>query len=181
LNINFTVSAEDFLNHQLFIASRSERIRKKRAKLKYTVPVLYLLFGVVLLLGSRFVLGGIMVGVSILWYLFYPKWERTSYVKHYKNVIDDYFKDNINSEMSVDLQEDVIHGVSNGTESRLETKGIQEFVEAPTAFYILLSGGQSIILPKQNLQDEAAVKAKLQAIAAHVQIPFEIALNWTWQ
>lgn len=51
--IDYKIDECDFLTHQLFVASKSDRIKKKRQRSKIIVSLIYLAFGFLFLLQDK--------------------------------------------------------------------------------------------------------------------------------
>src|SRR5688572_6178396 len=95
MTINFYTDENDFLAHQLFVASKSKRIKRKRKRNKIIVPLVYGAFGLWFLFGDRGSLAIIFFIVGLLWFFIYPLWEKRYYMKHYKAFIEENYKDRL--------------------------------------------------------------------------------------
>ena len=75
MTIEYTIEEADFLTHQLYIASRSERIKRKRKRSRLLVPIAYLVIGLYFYLQQQQNLGYAFFLIGILWFFFYPLWD----------------------------------------------------------------------------------------------------------
>lgn len=53
MTIEYKIDETDFLIHQLFVASKSERIQKKRQRSKVKLPLIYIAFGLIFLFQDK--------------------------------------------------------------------------------------------------------------------------------
>lgn len=106
MKITYQLEQKDFLIHQLYLASQSLSIKKKRIKNKVIPPFIYTVFGVICYLKTNniWILIGFLI-LSILWLMFYPIWERKHYIQHYQNFIHENYQTRFNQIVSLDLGE----------------------------------------------------------------------------
>ena len=75
MKIDYHLDEDDFLTHQLFIASRSPRIQLKRKRSWISVPIVYSIIGILFLVQEQFGLMFVFVFLGFL-VCFYPKWDK---------------------------------------------------------------------------------------------------------
>ena len=85
IKIEYNLDESDYLTHQLYMASKSERIKKKRRKSRLLIPILYVVIAVISIIQQNIILSSVFILVAVIWFLFYPLYERNHYEKHYKN------------------------------------------------------------------------------------------------
>ncbi len=181
MRIDYKIDENDFLTHQLFIASKSDRIRKKRQRNKIIVPLIYVAFGILFLLQDKVALTIIFFVIGLLWIFVYPLWERRHYIKHYKNFIKENYKDRFDRIATLEFSNDYILAKDNGGESKVLTTEIEEICEIPTTIFVRLKGGISFILPKEKLVEFDNVKVRLKELANHLKIKYETDEKWEWK
>lgn len=178
--LNYALDENHYLAHQLYIASKSERIIKKRFKNRIIVPIIYVLFGILLYTIENITLAIVFVLFAVLWYFVYPIWERKRYVNHYKAFIKENFGSKLNHVATVELGCDFIHTVDNGSESKVSTNEVLEFIEISSVFFVKIDGGQCLIIPKENSSDVEAIKLRLKELGNILNVPYSEELNWKW-
>lgn len=181
MKIQFSIGENDFLAHQLYVASKSESIRKKRIRSRWLVPMLYLGFGALLLTDKKAVVSMLFFGFAILWYILYPMWEKQRYVKHYRNFIRENYKDRLGKTATLEFNHTQLHAIDSGSESTIQCTEIEEIVEIPTNIFLRLKGAQSIILPKNIIDGMQSDIAALKALAHQLNIPYRKELQWKWK
>lgn len=180
--IEYKIDENDFLTHQLFLASKSDRIKKKRVKNKIIIPIIYLVVGIFFLVkNENRVVFILFLLVGFLWYFFYPLWERSHYISHYKNFINENYKGKVDIMATLEFNNEHIIAKDKASESKILTTEVLEIVEIPTSIYIRLKSGQSIILPKDKIANFSELRARLKELASDLNINYELDETWQWR
>ena len=179
--IEYSSDENDFLTHQLFVASKSDRIRKKRRNSRIIGPLIYLALGLFYIFENLIILAVILFLLAVLWYFIYPLWERRYYIRHYRDFIRENYKERIGKTGTLEIKDEFLLGKSGGSESRVLTSELEEIDEIPTLILIRLKGGQSFLLPKDKIPNIDGVKARLKELASFVKINYNTDDKWEWK
>ncbi|NRT13934.1 hypothetical protein HNP99_000259 [Flavobacterium sp. 28A] len=182
MTLIYKIDEKDYLIYQLFTASKSDNIKKKRQKSKIMIPLIYFTFGLFYsFYNTNYALGVIFFIISCLWYFLYPIWEKRHYIKHYKKFIAENYKDSIGREINFEIDNEFLFASSNGSESKIITTEIVEINEIPSSIFIKLKSGQSFIFPKSKIANINQVKTRLTTLAAHLNINYKDDPQWEWK
>ncbi len=181
MTIDYKIDEKDFLIHQLYLASKSDRIRKKRQRNKVIVPIIYLVLGLLLFLGDKFLLAIIFVILGVLWYFIYPIWEKRHYINHYKSFIKENLSDRLDRITTLEFNKDYILAKQNGNESKILTIELEEICEIPTIILVRLKSGQFYILPKDKISNIDDITVRLKELADYLRIKYSIDEKWEWK
>jgi hypothetical protein len=181
MKITYTLEESDYLTYQLFVASKSERIAKKRRKSQVLVPFLYVLLGLFMGYQGNMALGITFGVLAVLWFFLYPVWEKNVYIKHYKNFIREHHRGNYGRAVSLEITDTFLLAKDGGNEGKVLTEEIDEINEIESLIFIRLKGGQSFILPKLKITEIQSVREYLQGLAKQLQISYSTALDWRWK
>ena len=110
-----------------------------------------------------------------------PLWERRNYINHYAGFINENYTDRTGRIASLKFHNDYILAKDYGSESKILTTELEEICEIPSAVFVKLKGGQSLILPKDKITDFYKVKARLEELANHLKIKYNIDEKWRWK
>lgn len=181
ITINYSIDKEDQLTAQLFLVSKSERIKKKRRKNRLLSPIIFIILSIISLITKDYFLPIYFLLFSIAYYFIYPIWERRHYIKHYQGFIEDKFQDNqhIQAELIIDNEHFKIK--DDYTESKVKTSLIKEFHEIQQCIFIILDEGQTLFLPKNKLENVEEIRTQLQDLANHLKINYTIEEDWKWK
>lgn len=181
MKIVYSIDENDMLLHQLFVASKSKRILKKRQRSKIIIPLIYVAFSFYFILKGDFATPVLFIVVAIIWFFVYPLWESRHYVKHYKSFIKENLSDRIDRDTTFEFSNDHIWLKDIGNESKVLTTEIEDICEIPLLILVRLKGGQSIIFPKNKIVEIDALRLGLIELAKHLEIKYEISENWKWK
>ncbi len=181
MTITYSLSENDFLTHQLYGASMSERIMKKRRRTRLIAPLAYVLIGLFYLIVSRQAAAIFLFVTAILWYLIYPLWERRRYVRHYQAYIRENFRDRIGKPLKLTIGEEDLFAEEGDIESKMPLSELGSMIEISEAIYLKLKTGEAIVLPKSQMENLGALKEKLKSLAAKLDIPYVLNDEWQWR
>ena len=181
MQITYQVGKEDYLEHQLFIASISDRIKKKRLRAKILWPSLYIIFGLLFARDENMLFAVVFISIAALWFFLYPIWEKHHFKKHYQAFINETYKDTFHKIISAEITDNFILTSDDGSESKISTGEIEEINEIPSNIFIRFKGGQSLILPKNKISDIESVKNRLKNLALSLNIKYVVDNQWKWK
>lgn len=181
MTLHYTLEENDFVTYQLYAASVSERIRKKRKRARIGVALFYLAGALFLSTLGAFVIGSVFLAVSLGWFFLYPIWERRRYVRHYTTYVKDYCMSRVGKEISMEIADDYLYVKSATVESRVHNSEIEQLAEIPTLFILQLKGGQAFLLPKHKMADREDISARLKSLADHLGIGYVLLDQWEWK
>ena len=108
MTINYKLDKEDFLTYQCFTASKSSRIQKKRKR-----DLMILVIGSILFAGYFYYQQNIAMTIyfivtAVVFALFYNRYFKWRYKKHYTNFIDENYQNRIGIESEMEILDDEI-------------------------------------------------------------------------
>ncbi len=118
MKFKYDISENDCLMFQLYIASKSESIKRKRKKSKIRVPILCLANALLMYLLNDTKLATTFVVVGVLWYFIYPLWLRRYYYNHYKTFVHEKWKSDFNNNTVIAIDEQFINTTSDAGERK---------------------------------------------------------------
>lgn len=175
MKLEYSLSNDDFLEHQLYIASKSERIIKKRQRTRVMVPILYLALGIFSFIQKdSYLMIIIFLTIAILWYVFYPIRSKKLHIKHYQNHVDDHYKNRINKSCEIEFNEAYIFGKESSGESKINIEEVESLIELKNRFFLKLKSGLSLIIPRTAIKNSDDFKNEI----AKLNIPIIDELKW---
>lgn len=180
--INYQLEANDFLQYQLYTASKSERIKKKRLRNKIVIPLIYVVF-VAFYLYAKDISGAIIFLIlGVLCFFLYSFWERRHYIKHYEGFIKENYKNRFHKIVNIVFGNDFISSKDDsGSEVKIATSEIEEINEISSSIFIKLNIGNSLILPKDKIQNADDLILYLKELTNSLNIKYNIENDWKWK
>lgn len=182
MKIKYLLEEKDFLINQLYIASQSQRIRKKRLGNTIIPSVIYLLLGVVcyIKIDSFWILLGFTC-ISILWFFYYPIWERHHYIQHFQSFIHEHYQARFNQFVSLEFGEEYLFLQDDLSEGKVSNHSILSIIELKEHILLQLGVGQNIILPKGKIDNIEALMRYLETWAKDLNITYKNEQNWKFK
>jgi hypothetical protein len=175
LKLTFFLKSEDFLAFQLFTASQSESIQRKRRRGQIFLSIGSLAFALFFYIGNSAFLSIYFLVFAVVTYIFYPRYFKKRYHKHYRNFIRDNYENRLNVEQEVDIDKDKIILKDKTGEASIKLEEVEEVTETPKHFFVKISTGVSLIFPKNSISVET-VREKLQSLGLTI-VDYS---DWAW-
>jgi len=178
MKLKYKLTEDDFLAYQLFTASQSKRIKKKRFRSRIILPLFLTFLGIlaILVLDNMFMFIVYTI-TAILWYVVYPVYSKKIYKNHYRKYIEENYQDRINQFVKMDVNTDSISSDDENVMFKLKANQIKELTETSEYFFLKIMDNQSLILPKRELENPEAFANKILSFGTkHVE-----QLDWTWR
>lgn len=177
MKLEFKIYEQDFLDFQLFNASKSDRINKKKRSgwLLWTigsiVVTIYFYFNQNIAMTIYFGIMAIVCG------LFYPNYFRWIYKKHYRTYIKDNYSKRFGQTERLEIKEDSIITKDKTGEGRINLTEIEKVDETENHFFLKISTGLSLIIPKREIENSGGLRSNFQNLGLIVNNE----RNWKWK
>ena len=168
MKLEYQIDEQDFLDFQLFTASQSDRIRRKMLNEQLLLTLIY-----AILAGSFYFFYNILLTISfgiisILCGLFYPKYFRWRYKRHYKTYIRDNYANEFGEFGHIEINDNTIFSKDKIGESTLNISEIKRVDETEKHFFVKITASTSLIIPKYKIPNSEEVRAKFELLGFSV-------------
>ncbi len=180
MTIHYKIDENDFVQQQLYNASKTDRNKKKRQRNRWLISIVYFVLGLLFILIENKRLGFIFMFLGVIRPLYYPFLEKRRYVKHYKSFFKENCEDSLDSTVTLEFYNDFIIIKANKSESKLHTSEITEINEISTLICIGLKGATSLAIPKNQIIDIESLRNRLKELTSFLKIDYNINENWSW-
>ena len=181
MTLNYSLTENDFLQHQLFIASKKASIKKQRIKtwLIYSGSMLLLSF-LFYQSGDKvmtyyFLIFGI---VCLCFFQLYQKWY---YKRYYRKFIAENYKNRFGILANINFTGEYIEMSDITGESKINLTEIENTTETGDYFYLKMRTGGHLIIPKQKLEHVDQVRQELKILCEKLSIDFLDDSKWRWK
>jgi|SRR5690606_10660173 len=180
MQLKYSLDEKDFLEYQLYSASKSKNIIKQRRTTFIIIFVaLSLFFYNDYAASQSFPYFNFIIYILLL--VIYKIYERKRYINHYKKFIDENNKKALGVICTLNFTEKYIIEENNLGESKINYDSITEINEIQNYFFIKLLTGQSLVFPKNKINDMNEFRFKLSEIKDKYNLKENIELNWKWK
>jgi len=176
MKIEYKLTNDDFLEFQLYTASKSKTIEKKRRFGRIIIPLLYFGIAAYSLINDSVLFGIILLVFGLIWFVFYPRYSKYRYKRHYKNHIAEHYQNRVNITEELIFEENFVFSKDNSSEAKIEVEEFEYLIELKAYFFLTLKRGISFIIPKSQVTDVMAFKNKIEKLG----IQYVNELEWEW-
>ena len=175
--VEFRIEETDFLDFQLFTASKSERINRKKRNGWAAITLGSLVIAAYFYLNQDNALAMYFGLVAVASAIFYPKYFIWRYKSHYTTYIRENYSKRFGQLERMEISTDFIVFSDKTGEGKVKLSEIETVNETARHFFIAISTGGSIIIPKSQLDNPAALKATFTGLGLNVKDE----TNWRWR
>ena len=181
MKIKFKTENQDIIVYQLYTASKSESIIKKRKNSTRRTQInLFILSIPSLIIGEYTFFIGLNI-FGILWYFFYPNILSKHYVNHYTDFVKEKMEVEANYEANIEFTKEFIFMNSEAGETKLNSTELKEVIEISTIIMIILKMGNTVIIPKMKLSNIDEFIPFLKNYSVDLSVPYKTELDWQWK
>lgn len=181
MRIEFEISEEDLLTHQLFATANAISVRKRRGRGRIFLILIYIIAGVFIWSMSGPFIGGLFFLACFPLYFLYIRLESNQYLKHIKAFVKDQMKERQAAVTTLLFDKENVTMADGTNSSTIPLSEINTIYEIKELYSLKLNSGQAIVLPKKHKNPTNDTEAKLHQLAEKLNIPFIEWLDWKWK
>lgn len=174
--LKYKIEEKDFLDFQLFTASKSERINKKKRNGWILLTIGSLAAASYFYANQNTAMTIYFAFVAIIFGLFYPRYFKWRYYKHYKTYIKENYSKRFGQIETLEINDDSISSKDKTGEGKINLSEIEKVDETDKHFFLKISTGLSLIIPKKELNNTDEVRTKFKVLG----LPVNDETNWKW-
>ncbi len=180
MKINFTLTKDDLLTFQLFEASKSPIIKRRRTRNWFLIPVIYAASGGYLYYTKKDARIFMAFGIAALaWMLFYPAYSRWLYRKQFERYINKNFDTATERTYSLELSAQTMNYFDGEAEGKFQYENITSISEIPDHFLVGTSENKTIIIPKSDKPENN--REFILELAARCNSEVSVSTDWKWR
>lgn len=181
MKLQYSLNAADYLNYQLYTASKSKNTGNRRRRNRFILPVLLIALGLFPRFDFTEVYTLVYILIAIAWLFLYPLWEREMYKDHYKKHINENYRNEVNRLSTLEFTESTIISKDENSESQISYIEFEHIAEVPSALYLKLISSQSVKIPKNKVGNVGELKIFLQNLSENIGIGYREESDWKWK
>jgi hypothetical protein len=181
MKIEFEISEEDLLAHQLFATANAISIRKRRGRGRMLLILIYLIAGIFIWNSSGVFIAVLFFLACIPLYFLYRRLESNQYLKHIKAFVKEQMKEREAAVTTLHFEEHQVTMADGSNASTIPLSEISTIYEIRNLYSLKLNNGQAIVLPKNHTNPSHDTDEQLHQLAEKLRIPFIRQLDWQWK
>lgn len=156
MELHYSLKEEDFLAFQLFTAANSKTISRKRIRGHVLLTAGAALFALLNLLEQKLVLTLYFGATALLTGLFYPRYFRWRYKRHYLNHIREHYQNRIGTPFTLRIEEGMLYATDPVGSSTVSLDQVNRVDVLSEQVLVHLNSGVAVIVPRSALDNEGA-------------------------
>lgn len=179
MKYEFSLDENDFLNDQLYFASKSKNIQEQRVKSFLIIAITFIgctIFSYI----KNSPLSHYFLGVTIILILFYPIWDKRRHKKHYEKHVNEVFNKRFNKKIELIIANQHIEEIESNGNSSISIKSLEEIIETRDYIFLKLDNETAIVIPKLKIQNIEELYSDIKHIIESNNIKFKRELSWKW-
>ncbi len=176
MKYSYKIEKEDLLEFQLYTASKSEVLAKKRRNNRAFLVAVSILFAGYFFSSDEVIMGIYFSVMVILLVLFYAKYFSWKQKLNYRRFLAANYSSRFGMEETLETFPTKIHVKDNFGEGDVGASELKSVVEVDTHFFINLESGSSLIVPKANVN-----ATQLKSDLARLKVQMDEELDWSWK
>ncbi len=181
MTLTYTLSEYDFLQHQLFIASKTQRTKNQRTKTWLIYSVAMLLLSLMFYQSGNIFMTYYFLVFGIVFFCMFPFYQRWYYKNHYRKFVTDTYKNRFDRVVSVTISGEGIETSDFTGESKINLTELESTIETSEYFYVKMRTSGHLIIPKMKLSNIDSTRIELKDLCKELSIRFTNDLNWKWR
>ncbi|HNQ69462.1 MAG TPA: hypothetical protein PKN32_13875 [Bacteroidales bacterium] len=177
--MKFILNKSDFLRFQLFTASKSKSVRKRKIAGWIIITSFFIILSILFLNYKDNFLTYYFLIVAVVTLILYPTYIKWVYKRHYSKFVDEYYKKKIEVESEISFTDEYLCITDRTGEVKIKLSEIEEINEIADSLFIKITSGISLIFPK-NSPDYYEFETKLNIIEKDLNIVRNKELTWKW-
>jgi hypothetical protein len=166
MTLEFELNEQDFLDFQLFTASQSKKIAKKKMRGLILWTPLFAVLSVFYYFDYNDFMAISFGVLAIVYALFYSKLFVWQYKRYYKTYVKENFSHRFGEKAYFEINNQTIKD-KTGDET-INVSEIEKVDETEKHFFVEIKSGVSLIIPKDRIQNSDEVRAKFETLGFNV-------------
>ncbi len=171
---SYKLSENDFLQYQVFAASKSKVIRKQRVRTRLIITFGSFAAGLLFYLSHNKFLAVYFVLFGCFYFLLNVSRGNNFYEKHYRKYVRENYQKRFDQPAIVTINTDNIECSDITGLTRINLSQFEEITETKNYYFLKMGSGGHFIIPRSGFENAESVKEELQRIAKDYQIPFNV-------
>jgi hypothetical protein len=180
MRIKYSLDASDYLKFQLFLASRSKQVKRRRNFTRWFIPILYILMSLVFFGIEQPITMIVFAALAIIWFFLYPIYSRNRYLRYYRKHIQEHHSSNFNKDFFIETKEDEFYLEAEEANSNIKYSAVKNIFDLSSHYLIQLKPGSVVILPVEKT-DAKDLNSLIEEISLKSKIAVQDMKIWRWK
>jgi hypothetical protein len=174
-----TLDKDDYLRFQLYMASKSKKIKKGRMQVWILTTLTFLSISFIFIANGDRIFPYVFLLISAINVIFYPIWDRRRYKKQYERLVAENIKNKLALYCEISIDSEKLTLKDERGVGEISLSEIESIIEIKEDLFIKVKNGNMLIISKQITDYENFIQ-ELKNASGNSDIPWIDELNWKW-
>ena len=180
MQLEYSLDENDYLQYQLYAASKSKNIKAQRNRTFIILIVTFLILSYMIFSTADMMFDPLII-FFVLLLILYKLYEKKRYSNHYRKNIAENYKERFGLISTLTFTENQIIEENKLGESKINYESLTEINEIEDYYFLKLLTGQSLIIPKKVIADKRDFDFTLEEIKNRFHLKNNVDLAWKWK
>ncbi len=176
MKFEYQIQEQDYLDFQLYTASKSPRFEKKQRNGRYFITLCSLITACYFTYVQDWGMVAYFGLTTAVFFLFYPWYFKWRQKVHYTKYIRRNYKNLFGRSEEMEVKGKTLELTNSTGKGQIKASELEKFIETKNHFFIQMKSGASLIIPVYKMDDAAALRSQINGM----KIPVEKDMDWTW-
>jgi len=181
MKISYSIDENDYLTFQLYTASNSALVKKRRFISRLVPAIAYLLLAITFFYQGNITMIIAFGALALVWYFLYPFHDKNVYKRQYQKFIKENMNNKFGRPATLSFEAPLVKAKDEVSETKINYSEIESITEIPEMFLLKLKTNQSFILPKDKIENLEALNPFFQNFETNEGVPFYVLSEWKWK
>ena len=176
MNYQYQIKENDLLEFQIYTASKSERINRKKKAGRIIMTIIALFIVLNFYSASNIPMTIYFSILAVLLWVFYPRYFKWRYTKMYSDFIVENYAIRIDQTEFIEIHKDHIFVKDNTGEGEVNLSDIESLIDVQNSVYVKFTMGTALIMPKDQVLNYSEIIDDYKALG----IDYIDERAWKW-
>lgn len=176
MKFEYEIQEQDYLNFQLYTATKSARFEKKKQNGRYFITICSLILACYFIYSKDWGMAAYFGLTTVVFFLFYPWYFKWRQKVHYTKYIRRNYRNLFGRSETMEVKGNTLHLVNSTGEGTIKATELDRLIETNTHFFIEMKTGASLIIPIHKMEDAETLRKQINGMKIKVVKD----LDWKW-
>ncbi|WP_165023167.1 YcxB family protein [Dysgonomonas sp. ZJ279] len=181
MEFNYQLEERDFLNFQLYFASKSPQIKKQRSTARILGAIVLFLMAILFFATNERFEAYYFLASTVIILMVYPYLSALALKYSFKKFVKNNYREECPKSIRLKIDHATIESIEEKGHSKFDIRDLTKITEIKNYFFIHTDEITAIIIPKNQLENTDNIRNYLSRIADDHNIPFDNEPNWKFK
>ena len=181
--MQITLNAQDFLIHQLFLATQDDKVRRTRLRNRLLIPIVFNGLAFICVWFNQPLISIVLFIMAIVWLVIYPIYDRRQYKATYLQQVQTNHQNEFEQPTQLSIQNQFLNIKDHKGSFDTPLNQIAAVTKLKTHYFVSFHSGHSLIIPQylQNGKLNPELDAFIEQLLTVGKLGITDNTKWKWK